>query len=123
MKKILISIIAVSLLSLQAFSTVTVTTSGANRTVTIAYTAVAIRINTTLNQAAKNLYAEGVGLVYANNERVPYESLTTPQKLAIIDQAVKKYLIEKARTQVINDAISAAVATSQTTVNDEIIQE
>jgi uncharacterized protein YxeA len=46
MKKILISIIAVTLVSLQAFSTVTLSTSGQNRTVTIAYTA---SMQTTVN--------------------------------------------------------------------------
>jgi hypothetical protein len=123
MKKILISIIAASLFSLQAFSAVTISTSGQNRTVTIAYTASILRINTTLEQAAKNLYAQGVGLVLADGERVPFESLTNAQKLKIIDVAVKRYLMDVAKSQVVNDAISAAVATSQTTVNDEIIQE
>jgi hypothetical protein len=123
MKKILISIIAASLFSLQAFSAVTISTSGQNRTVTIAYTASILRINTTLEHAAKNLYAQGVGLVLADGERVPFESLTNAQKLNIIDVAVKRYLMDVAKSQVVNDAISAAVATSQTTVNDEIIQE
>lgn len=122
MKKIMIVIIAVALVSLQAFSEITLTTSGQNRTVTIAYTASILRINTTLEQAAKNLYAQGVGLVVIDGGKVPFESLTNAQKLNIIDVAVKKYLMDVAKIQVVNDAISAAVATSQTTVNDEIIQ-
>ena len=81
------------------------TIDGDELTLTIEYTANITKASNTLERAAKSMYGD-------DNK---FDTLSNSEKLAIIDDAVKSYILSSANRQYIEDAEKVA----ESNVSDE----
>lgn len=86
--------------------TTTLTTSGSNSTVTIAYTAPSQKVTDTLAAAAEYWHS-------LSGSETPFASLTNAQKLEVVDTYIRKMILEAASTQHIQVALKTAGNTAQ----------
>lgn len=92
----------------------TLTTSGNNTTVTIAFTAQTQRVIDTLTAAAQYWHK-------LSGSEVDFTALTTAQKLAVVDAYILKVIQDAARTQHIIAAQEAAGITAAAEVPNKFI--
>jgi hypothetical protein len=93
--------------------TISVSTSGTNRTVTLEYTANSVKIDTTLDRAARYMYIyKSKYQQYSNDNLVKYDNLTTQQKLNIIDSMIKDCVLLAAKNCHVNDNVTEANTTA-----------
>lgn len=71
------------------------TSSNGNTTVTITYTALTQKVTDTLTDCAHYLWDHGFG---DHGVGVTFESLTNAQKLSLVDDYVKKVVVDSAKT-------------------------
>ena len=95
--------------------TTTFTTSGANSTLSMTYTAPTAQISSVMDKAANALYMRGAGSV---TDAPVYGTLTLAQKTALVDVYTRDVYINLARQfdaeQAAETARLAALAASQT---------
>lgn len=76
-------------------------------TVTFAYTAVTVKAQETVNQAAAHVY-HVYPILDESGEIVPFENLTNQQKLNILDRHILRVILDAARANLVNEATEAA---------------
>lgn len=81
--------------------------SNGNITVTLTYTAAAQKVTDTLDNAAQYLFGRGFGDHGTEETPREYSDLSNSEKLDIIDEYVKKTIIDAARTHRVNSAVDA----------------
>jgi hypothetical protein len=84
---------------------------GGNATVTITYTATKIKVDAVLEDAAHGLWNMGFGNHGADGTRL-WASLTSQEKLNLVDDFVKRELTRKAKDYHVTASIDAAKATA-----------
>lgn len=88
--------------------TITLTTSGANRTVTISYTAPAAVMDAILEGAAHRL----VTVAHLGPDKA-YANFTTAEKLSVLDTFVSASVVNEAKADSVTTATEAARAAAQ----------
>lgn len=115
MKKILYTLCIVGCLSFPSLAAINHQNNGdGTSTITLSYTTDTARVVETLGSAAQFLYVfKGIGLVYSGEDIVPYANLSNPQRLNIIDVAVRKIIIQWARNWHVTTAVETARDTAE----------
>ena len=82
-------------------------------TVAFTYTAASQRVQDTLGDCAHYLWSHGKGDHGTEEEPISFDDLTSAQKLALVDQHVKRVIIDAAHAYHSNAAQDAARATAE----------
>lgn len=91
---------------------------GTNLKVAFTYTGPVATITDIATKAAHNLYDRGLGDYNdANGNRIPFDSLTSAQKLAILDAYIASVCVNLARDYHVASAAASAAAAASTEAN------
>lgn len=82
--------------------------SGSNTTVRFEYTATTVKISNILNAAAHYLFDNKFGTDINNPPPVPFASLTNQQKLNLLDDHLKRVIMDLAKSYNANNAADTA---------------
>lgn len=96
-----------------------VTINNGTTTVTLTYTAATQKVSDVLTDAAQKLHGEGFGPVSEGGERVAWDDLTNPERLALIDAFVKRSVVNYARTWHIKAGESAGLIAARIEAQDK----
>ena len=76
----------------------TITTSGANTTIAFSYTAPTATIQLIVGSAAEYLWDHGYG-DHGIDSSILFSSLTNAQKLSLVEEHIKRVVVDTANTQ------------------------
>ncbi len=96
---------------------ITVNINNGDLTLTLQYVADTTKAQKVLTNAAQFMYInKGRYQQYEDEDLILFDDLTNQQRLSIIDNMVKDYILHRARSYVINDNIIDANDTSETEI-------